>query len=197
MPTFTDAQIASVAKSAGFRGDGLTIAVSIAIAESSGRTDVVNSLGCVGLWQIRQSAHPEYSTAQLKDPVTNARAAFKISSGGTDWGAWTTYTSGNSNQFIKRADTAAGKADPSWAAKIPGVQQVADATTAIDSTNALLTLFTSRATWIRVGLVLAGLVAIMWATVKLSATDQNVALVKTVAQLVPEAKLAKLGAVTT
>jgi len=96
--TLSAAQIAGVAKGAGFTGDGLTKAVAIALAESSGRTDVVNFLGCVGLWQIYQSvhvrAHPTWTTAWLKVPQNNAAAAYVLSSGGTNWRPWETYTNG-------------------------------------------------------------------------------------------------------
>ena len=45
-------QIAGYAKQAGFSGNALVTAVAVAMAESSGNTSVVNSLGCTGLWQI-------------------------------------------------------------------------------------------------------------------------------------------------
>lgn len=42
-------QIAAYAKGAGFTGNALITAVAVAMAESSGSTTVVNSIGCVGL----------------------------------------------------------------------------------------------------------------------------------------------------
>jgi hypothetical protein len=56
-----------------------SIFADIAMAESSGETTVVNSIGCVGLWQINQpvhvKAHPTWTREWLKDPMHNAIAA--------------------------------------------------------------------------------------------------------------------------
>lgn len=46
---------------------------AIGEAESSGRTDVVNSIGAVGIWQIY--GHPQWSQAWLMNPMNNATAA--------------------------------------------------------------------------------------------------------------------------
>lgn len=51
----------------------------IGMAESSGRTDIVNGIGAVGVWQILQPTHvkdhPTWTVAWLKSPANNARAA--------------------------------------------------------------------------------------------------------------------------
>lgn len=65
------------------------VAAAIAMAESGGRSDAINSKnnnGSVdrGLWQIN-SVHGRQSTT---DPLNNARAAVAISKGGTDWRPW-------------------------------------------------------------------------------------------------------------
>ena len=94
MPTLSQAQISMIARSAGLPGDP-DIWAAVAMAESSGRTDVVNSIGCVGLWQINQPVHvrrhPQWTVAWLQNPVNNARAAKEIyrSQG---WAAWEAYT---------------------------------------------------------------------------------------------------------
>lgn len=94
MPTLTQAQIAQVARAAGLPGDP-NVWAAVAMAESSGRTDVVNSIGCVGLWQINQPVHvkrhPQWTVAWLQNPVNNAKAAKEIyrSQG---WNAWEAYT---------------------------------------------------------------------------------------------------------
>lgn len=83
-----------------------TIMTAIALAESSGQTDVVNSIGCVGLWQINQPVHPELGTTDsLKNPANNAKAAGSIlrSQGLT---AWQTYTNGAYKQFMTQAASA-------------------------------------------------------------------------------------------
>lgn len=53
-----------------------------------------------GLWQVNHEAHPIYTSDELYDAVGNARAALAISSGGTDFGPWTTYTSGAFTQYL-------------------------------------------------------------------------------------------------
>ncbi len=44
----------------------------------------------IGLWQINQVAHPQYSTQYLADANNQARAAIAISNNGTDLGPWNT-----------------------------------------------------------------------------------------------------------
>lgn len=80
-------------------------AAAIAMAESSGRPDAVGDLTrgvSIGLWQINLRWHPEWKgrEEELKDPDTNADAAFKISSGGTDWHFWSTYNDGTYRRFM-------------------------------------------------------------------------------------------------
>lgn len=95
---FTAECIAGVAHVAGFGRDRPTLerAVAVALAESSGRTKIVNSIGCcVGLWQINVKAHKQYSVAQMQDPQQNANAAWSISNGGRDWRPWEAFTNGS------------------------------------------------------------------------------------------------------
>lgn len=94
MATLTYQQIVSVARTSGLPGDPEMWA-AVAMAESSGRTDVVNSLGCVGLWQINQpvwvKSHPTWTVKYLQDPVHNGRAAAVVyAQQGMD--AWEGYT---------------------------------------------------------------------------------------------------------
>jgi hypothetical protein len=70
------------------------IAVAVALAESGGAVNAINhnTDGSTdrGLWQIN-SVHGNLSTF---DPLANAKAAVKISSGGLNWQPWTTYRNG-------------------------------------------------------------------------------------------------------
>jgi LysM repeat protein len=66
------------------------IAAEIAEAESGGRQYALSPTDDRGYWQIN-AGHGALSTY---DPYGNARAAIEISSDGTNWSAWTTYTSG-------------------------------------------------------------------------------------------------------
>lgn len=66
----------------------------VAMAESSGKSDVVNSIGCVGLLQINQpvhvQAHPTWTVAWLKVPMNNLKAGKVLFDGaGQKWdGPW-------------------------------------------------------------------------------------------------------------
>src|ERR1019366_10543421 len=55
-----------------------------------------------GLWQINTLAHPNYDEASLLDPTYNAQAAYQISSAGTNWSPWSTYTHGEYKPFYSR-----------------------------------------------------------------------------------------------
>jgi len=78
------------------------LASAIAFAESGGVPGAIVRSSreySIGLWQINARAHRQYDTRMLKDPYLNARAAFEISKGGTDWTPWTTYKNGKYRQF--------------------------------------------------------------------------------------------------
>jgi Lysozyme like domain len=105
---YSQNQIAGLALNAGIPSSSLQIASAIAMAESGGDSNSVNPGGpgdpeySVGLWQINiaPNAHPEYSAAQMKNPQLNAAAMFKISSSGTNWYPWGSYTNGSYKQFM-------------------------------------------------------------------------------------------------
>lgn len=115
----TPKQIAEHAYDAGFRGQSLTTAVAVALAESSGDANAHNGQGqddSYGLWQINLygSLGPERraefhlkSDAQLYDPDRNARAAWAISDHGKDWSPWSTYVYGQYRGHLGAARKAA------------------------------------------------------------------------------------------
>ena len=102
----TQQEVAGYAQQAGLSGNALNIATAIAMAESGGNTQVINPGSptdneySVGLWQINLRAHPEYTVSQMIDPVKNANAMMAISSRGTNWYPWGTFTSGKYLQFM-------------------------------------------------------------------------------------------------
>ena len=112
-------QIARHAYEAGFRGQGLTTAVAVALAESGGRTTAHNATppdNSYGLWQInmlgalgpeRRHQYHLKSNDQLFDPDTNARVANSISSDGHDFTPWSTYTNGAYKDHLTAARKAA------------------------------------------------------------------------------------------
>jgi hypothetical protein len=95
--TLTPAQVAGYVIQAGFKGSAAIDAISVALAESGGRTDAVNVNGDKwksrdrGLFQINSHWHPEVSDAQAFDPKAATAAAYKISHAGADWSAWSTW----------------------------------------------------------------------------------------------------------
>jgi LysM repeat protein len=66
------------------------IAAEIAMAESGGNQYALSPTDDYGYWQINISN----GSLATFDAYGNARAAIIISQDGTDWGPWTTYTSG-------------------------------------------------------------------------------------------------------
>ncbi|WP_410566913.1 type VII secretion target [Amycolatopsis sp. cmx-4-61] len=112
-------QIARHAYTAGFRGQGLTTAVAVALAESGGRTTAHNATppdDSYGLWQInmlgalgpeRRRLYHLKSDDQLFDPGTNARVANRISGDGHDFTPWSTYTNGAYKHHLTAAREAA------------------------------------------------------------------------------------------
>lgn len=117
----SDKGIAAAAAGAGIPKNQVDEAVAIALAESSGNANALNDVPpdlSYGLWQINMLGDmgPERrrqlkigSNEALYDPQTNARAAKMISSGGTNWRPWSTYTNGAYTDYLSRGrDAAAG-----------------------------------------------------------------------------------------
>jgi hypothetical protein len=98
--TLSQTSIKLYAAAAGFTNPSLMSA--IAMAESSGSTTVVNSIGCVGLWQINQpvwvKSHPTWTKAWLQDPAHNAAAA-KVIYDSQGLNAWEAYTNGAYSKY--------------------------------------------------------------------------------------------------
>ncbi|MEV6906098.1 transglycosylase SLT domain-containing protein [Amycolatopsis sp. NPDC051071] len=119
MTKLTPEQIARHAHDAGFRGEGLTTAVAVALAESGGNTRAHNATppdNSYGLWQINMlgGMGPERrrqfdlgSNSELFDPATNAKAANKISHDGRSWTPWSTFTNGAYRCYLPAARKAA------------------------------------------------------------------------------------------
>lgn len=107
-------QIAQYAAQAGFTGVNLVTAVAVALAESGGDPGAVNRgtpghpENSQGLWQINLDAHPQYNGTNIMDPSSNAAAAFAVSSGGNNFGPWSTFTNGSYKNYISQALAAIG-----------------------------------------------------------------------------------------
>jgi lysozyme-like protein len=108
-------QLIALAAGAGFTGDDLATAVSIALAESGGNPQAYNperaantpvGYGSFGLWQIYLKAHPEFKGQNLFDPQLNASAAFAVySSAGNSFRPWSTFGNG---AYLAHVDTVNG-----------------------------------------------------------------------------------------
>lgn len=105
------AQIYQTLVGAGFTGQNAVIATAIALAESGGNPGAThsNDNGSIdrGLMQVN-SVHSQYNSGQLLDPAYNAKAAFQIAGGGTNFGPWSTYNSGAYKKYLAEAQAAAG-----------------------------------------------------------------------------------------
>jgi hypothetical protein len=88
----TKGELVKLARDTGF--PDADFAASIALRESGGDPMALNDHPprevSVGLWQINTLVHHKFSREQLTDPKVNARYAFEISKGGTDWSPWST-----------------------------------------------------------------------------------------------------------
>ena len=76
--------------SAGGSPAAAVTAASVAMAESGGNQFATGTVGERGYWQI----NPVNGALSTYDAYGNARAAVIMSADGTNWSAWTTYTSG-------------------------------------------------------------------------------------------------------
>lgn len=113
----TQAELQSLAASAGFPDPAL--AAAIAMAESSGNPRAYNGSGSdssYGLWQInmrgslgpaRRAQFGLSANEDLFDPGTNARAAVSIYSS-SGWGAWGAYTNGSYKRYLTSGSDTSG-----------------------------------------------------------------------------------------
>ena len=134
LPSDADPQLVQTLTSAGFTGQSLVTAYGIAKAESGGRANAFNPKGMdesYGLFQInmenkdprnpnmgvkrnaaylKKYANIGYKGPQsLYDPAINAKIAYDMSKGGTNFMPWTTYTSGKyENQLTAGTSTGTG-----------------------------------------------------------------------------------------
>lgn len=103
MTRYTARQIYTFAVEAGFTPDQAVTMTAIALAESGGRADAHNPRGedSRGLWQINVQAHPQFAQQDLYDPRENARAAYQVSSRGTDVSPWTVTHRGPEARYLR------------------------------------------------------------------------------------------------
>jgi len=110
LPAATPDQIADVCYAAGFKGEGLVMAINVVLRESGGipNNRNWNSNGTVdrGWFQFNSDAPPVPITAEEADSPTRAAAkAYQATKGGQNWGAW--YSSAGSTGNYGKAKAAA------------------------------------------------------------------------------------------
>lgn len=171
MATLTQGQIQAVAVAAGLPNAALMAA--IAMAESGGRTDVVNSIGCVSLWQINQpvhiKAHPTWTVPWLKNPLNNATAA-KVVLKEQGLSAWQAYTNGAYLKYYKGTVPATPNAPQGIGSIITApigvatgvVDSALGAATGINRVAQVLSSagnwISQASNWVRIGYVIGGIV---------------------------------------
>lgn len=92
-----------ILESVGFSPEAAKIMAAIGMAESGGDpTARANTQweDSRGLYQINLNAHPQYKSVDLSDPYENAKAAYEVSNGGTNFGPWTMFTNGKYQDYL-------------------------------------------------------------------------------------------------
>lgn len=174
MPVLSDAQIVAAIQAAGFPRDTWAVAVAVALAESSGNSDALNDANSngssdYGLFQINSVHAGLLNSHNWRDPADNARMAFAISSGGTNWRPWVAYTSGRYRAYLPRAKRATG----SPVGSLPGAGSGA-VPAGLPSASDLL----DGNTWLRFGYVIVGGVLILIALAQMSGIKTPASMVK-------------------
>lgn len=105
MPLISVAAATGYAGQAGFKGSSLQTIVAIAQAESGLNTTALNASNADGshdrgILQINNRAHPNVGDACAFDPTCAFQAGYQISSQGTNFNPWVTYTSGAYKKYM-------------------------------------------------------------------------------------------------
>lgn len=157
MTQLSDSQIAGLLKAGGFPADQIGTGVAIALAESGGRTDALNTSNSNGSWDaglMQVNSIHGYSQSYLFDVHNNVAAALKIyKAAGNRWTPWSTYNSGSYRVFLPRGNLAAG--NPSAAPPGTGTPATPPLENAA-SGNPNVSDLTLGGFWLRVGVFLLG-----------------------------------------
>jgi len=159
------------------------IAAAVAMAESGGNSTAINTSNAngstdLGLWQIN-SIHGQLSTT---NPLANAKAAVKISSGGKNWNPWVAYTTGAYAKYLQKDVTPrTSETGPSVSERYSKdtvaaelqkqldnpslVEKVISTTTSVPR---FLGALSDTNTWLRVGEGILGVIAIIGGVVMLA-----------------------------
>jgi Lysozyme like domain len=173
-------QIYRDAVAAGFDNATARIMTAIALAESGGNSQAHNGVApdnSYGLWQInmlgamgpqRRQQFGISSNDALYDPLTNAKAAYKVYQQ-QGLKAWSTYTGGSYKAFLPEVNTAADRqnnlmdagkiGDPSGPNLYSVVTGSADAVT--NPFGTVWDTVNNRWFWVRIAFIVAGLIIVL------------------------------------
>ena len=162
MPKLSASEIKGYAIKAGVTGQNATIATAIALAESDGDTDAINTANRngstdYGLWQINSVHSALLNSHNWRDPADNAAMMFSISNGGRNWTPWSTFTSG---KYLAHMAAASGAADTSVTGGVTTVGNTENPFTALQN---FATMISNPHNWVRLGLVVGGGIMVMTA----------------------------------
>ena len=110
MTVYNYAQLKQLALNAGFTGSSADTAAAIALAESGGNSNNVNTNyatdpgGSYGLMQINAHYNPSYfndPNNNIYDPQYNMNVAYQLSNGGTNFSPWSTYKQGTYASYLQ------------------------------------------------------------------------------------------------
>jgi|1185.fasta_scaffold06180_3 hypothetical protein len=194
----SDSQIAAFAKQAGVKGDNLAIAVAVALAESGGDTESHNPIppdDSYGLWQInffgglareRKAWFGVTNLFALYDPALNAKYMYRLSNGGTNWTAWTTYTSGKYRVYLARGKVAAQNAGEP-VGQYPFTPDNPN-TSALTNLGKAIGTLSDPEMWTRIAMFLIGFMLSLYAFMKMTGASGQIA---TAAKTVTKAVITK------
>lgn len=209
MANLSKEQIAMYASSAGFTGDNVKIAVAVAMAESGGNPRAHNPVppdNSYGLWQInmlgsmgpaRRKQFGLSSNADLFDPAKNAKAAFAISSGGSNWKPWSTYTNGAYKKYLDGSVTVPPSTSPGDASQtgiFDDAMDIADSISeGVDIVKDFANWITNPQSWVKIAYGVGGILLVGIGLSLIARTPVNNA-VKGVIEAVPQGKAIKAAA---
>lgn len=201
MTTYSYSQLEDLWIQAGGSTSLAPLMAAIAEAESSGNSTAYNPSGASGLWQIMMPINAQYvpgGEANVWNPQDNAAAAVAIEKE-QGLSAWTTYTSGAYQQFLRSgvaptgvSGTATTTADTTSAAGLAGLGSLwpTDITSFFDEANTFVTTLmwiTKPSSWLRIGAFIAGVGLLLFAIHAFiaAASDQPIFKMPSVPPVVP------------
>lgn len=189
MANLTEREIALAAKQAGFPPDQIATATAVALAESGGNPNAVNTANRngstdYGLWQINTIHGSLLSQGNKFDPNDNAKMAYTVwSRAGNKWTPWSVYNSQRYLSFMPRASLAAASANQQ-SGTAPGTQtsNTSESTPATPQTSSsplagiaeFVSQLVSGGLWLRLGSIVFGAVLILFSLNKITGVGDAV-----------------------